>query len=264
MMKLVHITDFHLVAPGRTLWGTDPAERADRCLTDIAKWHGDADFCVISGDLADRDYEQVYPWLATRLENFPIRTFLIPGNHDNRDLMKSFLPALPEDSNGFIQHSCETSDGVFLFLDTLKGETSAGQYCEQRQNWLQEQLRDAGEKHVRIFMHHPPFDIGLPYMDRIKLDEAKAFGRIVSDYRNVRHIFFGHVHRALATCWQGIACTALPGTNHQVPLVQKSVSSRYSIEPPMYGVVLIEGDKTIVHFDACLDRRTAEMPMPDG
>ena len=79
-------------------------------------------------------------------------------------------------------------------------------------------------------MHHPPFDIGLPYMDRIKLDEAVTFGKLIANYKNIRHIF-GHVHRAVFLKWKGITCSACPGINHQVPLVSGSVSTNYSIEP---------------------------------
>ena len=59
--------------------------------------------------------------------------------------------------------------------------------------------------------------------------------------------------------WRGIPCTCLPSTNHQIPLNPTSVGTRYSFEPAMYGVVLIEDEKTVVHFEACLDRAPADM-----
>lgn len=52
-MKIIQLTDPHLIAPGRQLWRGDPAQRLDRCLEDTARWHGDADFCVLFGDLTD-------------------------------------------------------------------------------------------------------------------------------------------------------------------------------------------------------------------
>ena len=53
--------------------------------------------------------------------------------------------------------------------------------------------------------------------------------------------------------------SALPGLNHQLPLVSGSVPTVYSDEPPMYSVVLIEDDRTIVHNDAFLHRMPARM-----
>ena len=258
-MKIIHITDLHLVAPGELLWGLNPHERADRCLKDIARWHGDADFCVISGDLTNEGDRQAYAWLVERLEDFPLKTFLMVGNHDSREEFTQAFPRTGRDENGFVQYVHQSDRGVFLFLDTLKGPVPEGEYCAIRRDWLADQLQAAASDPVWIFMHHPPFDIGIPFMDRIKLEEPEAFAEVISSHGDIRHIFFGHVHRAAFVHWRGIPCTCLPATNHQVPLDRASVGTRFSVEPPMYGVVLIEQDHTRVHFDACLDRAPADM-----
>ena len=52
-MKFIHLTDIHLKAPGTMLCNADPVANLDRVLRDITQWHADAEFCVISGDLAD-------------------------------------------------------------------------------------------------------------------------------------------------------------------------------------------------------------------
>src|ERR1700689_4557259 len=51
-MKLIQITDIHLVRPGKKLFDTDPGERLRLCLADIARCHADADLVVVTGDLA--------------------------------------------------------------------------------------------------------------------------------------------------------------------------------------------------------------------
>ena len=43
-MKFIHITDFHLAAPGQGLWGLDPQDRVSRCFDDIARWQAGVDF----------------------------------------------------------------------------------------------------------------------------------------------------------------------------------------------------------------------------
>lgn len=259
-MKIIHITDFHLVAPGEELWGLDPIERLEGCLSDITRWHGDADFCVMSGDLTNKGDPEAYAWLAERLASFPLKTFLIPGNHDERAAMAKAFPHMERDENGFIQYVHNTPEGVFLFLDTLKGPVSEGEYDPERRAWLAEQLKAVRGRPVWVFMHHPPFDVGIPYMDRIKLEEPDAFADVLTAHDDIRHIFFGHVHRAAYVNWRGIPCTCLPGTNHQIPLLRESIGgTSYSVEPPMYGVVLINDGQTLVHFDACLDRTHADM-----
>ena len=120
--------------------------------------------------------------------------------------------------------------------------------------WLKNELKKTA-KDVYIFMHHPPFDVGVTYMDRIKLDEAEDFGDLVSSSKNVKHIFFGHVHRPVFLTWQGITCSGCPGINHQVPLVGGSVATNYSAEPPMYAVIEFGSGQFRINLDAFLDRR---------
>ena len=257
-MKIVHLSDLHLPEPGQTLWGLDAYARVEAALLDIRRWHSDAEFCVISGDLTDRGSQGAYAWLADRLEAMPMESILMIGNHDSREAMRDAFPDLMDDGNGFVQGVRHTRHGSFLCLDSYKDGTSPGQYCEKRQAWLRAALV-AAEGPLRIFMHHPPFDIGVPYMDRIKLEDSETFAQLIAPHE-ICHLFFGHVHRACFLTWQGIPCNALPGTNHQVPLVRGSVRSRYSVEPAMYGVILIDGAQTIVHLDAYDDRSNAEMP----
>lgn len=261
-MKLIHITDLHLKPRGEQLWGLNPQERFERCLRDIEAWHSDAEFCVISGDLAEAGEPEVYDWLRGRLQAFPLPCHLMIGNHDNRETFKAHFPGTPVDENGFVQYAFETPAGHFVLLDTFKRGTSAGEYCKQRQSWLRAELDAAGDTPVWLFMHHPPFDISIPYLDRIKLEDHEAFAGLVSGYDNIRHIFYGHVHRPGYVNWQGIPCTSLPAINHQIPLSRDAVAGKpYSDEPPMYAVVLIDENQVTIHFDAYDHRRQVDMPL---
>jgi Icc protein len=256
-MKLIHITDLHLVAPGQRLWGLDPFARLDAALADIATHHADADFCAITGDLTERGEIAAYDMLRERLTRFPIETHLILGNHDNRgNFLKVFGGA---DASGYAQKALHRHGAAWLFLDTLKGPpSSAGLYDAPRRAWLAAELERARGLPVHLFMHHPPFNIGHALMDLIKLDDAEAFAALLEGH-DIRHIFFGHAHRTISGQWRGIPFSALPSLNHQLPLVAGSVPTVYSDEPPMYSAVLVENGMTIVHSDAYLNRRPAQM-----
>ena len=261
LLKFIHISDPHLKPPGHKLWGLDPQERFERCLADIEAWHEDASFCVISGDLADAGEPGAYDWLRERLRAFALPCHLMIGNHDHRDTFKAHFPDTPADENGFVQHAFDTPEGRFVLLDTFKGGTSAGEFCAQRQSWLRRELDEASDQPVWLFMHHPPFDISIPYMDRIKLEDHEAFSELIASHDDIRHIFYGHVHRAGYVNWQGIACTSLPSINHQVPLSRMAVAGKpYSNEPPMYGVVLINDAQVTIHFDAYDHRGELDIP----
>jgi Icc protein len=256
-MKIIHITDLHLVPPGEKLWGLDPFGRFDAALNDIAAHHGDADFCAITGDLAERGEAAAYELLRDRLKHFPLETHLMLGNHDDRANYLSVFGGA--DENGHVQKAFARNGSHFLFLDTLKGPpSSAGLYDAPRRAWLARQLVAAKGKPVYLFMHHPPFDIGHALMDLIKLDDADDFAPLLQGH-DVRHIFFGHAHRTISGVWRGIPFSALPSLNHQLPLVGGAVETVYSDEPPMYAAVLIGNGMTVVHSDAYLHRSPAQM-----
>lgn len=253
-MKIIHVTDLHLVPPGERLWGLDPLARLDACLADVARHHGDAVFCVITGDLAERGEVAAYEALKERLSRFPIETHLLLGNHDDRANYRAVFGG-----EGFAQSTITRGSAHYLFLDTLKGPpSSAGLYDAPRRAWLTAELAKAKGAPVYLFMHHPPFDIGHPLMDLIKLDDAEGFAALLMG-NDIRHVFFGHAHRTISGQWRGIPFSALPSLNHQLPLVGGSVPTVYSDEPPMYSVVLLEGDRTVVHSDAFLNRNPAQM-----
>jgi 3',5'-cyclic AMP phosphodiesterase CpdA len=253
-MKLIHLTDLHLMPPGQTLWGLDPFQRFDAALDDIATHHADADLCAITGDLTEKGDLAAYELLKQRLSRFSVETQLMLGNHDDRASYRGVFGG-----SGFVQHAVEREGAHLLFLDTLKGPpSSAGLYDVPRREWLKAALAKAAGAPVYLFMHHPPFDIGHALMDLIKLEDAEGFAALLKGH-DIRHIFFGHAHRTISGVWNGIGFSALPSLNHQLPLVGGSVETVYSDEPPMYAVVTISAGMTLVHSDAFLHRRPAEM-----
>jgi Icc protein len=258
-MKFIHVTDLHLVQENEVLWGLKPIESLDACLADIAKHHADAAFVAITGDLAERGEVAAYELLKQRLATLDLPVLLMLGNHDDRSNFKQVFSDVPLDHGGFVQQVREEHGGVFLFLDTLKGPpSSAGLYTPERRQWLTQQLDKAAGKPVYLFMHHPPFSIAHELMDKIMLDDPEEFAALLQGH-DVKHIFFGHGHRAVSGVWRGISFSALPSLNHQLPLVGGSVETVYSHEPPAYAVVHVTGEGIIVHNDAFYDRRPAAM-----
>lgn len=248
-MKFIHLTDTHLVTRGQSLHGLDPYERLEACVRSIVQHHHDAEFLILTGDVADAGDPRAYAAAKDLLERLPIPVHLIPGNHDDRERLLSTFPHTPRDEYGFAQCAFENDLGHFLLLDTLEPpQGSGGAYCEKRCRWLTEHLAQAGGSPVFLFMHHPPFVIGVPTLDRIALAYPEAFTRIVVEAGNVRHLFFGHVHRPVSGSWRGIPFSTLYGTNHQtrLDLVSTDVLA-YTAEPPAYGVVLIEETQVVVH-----------------
>lgn len=263
MTKLIHITDPHLVTPGEILHGLDPHARLIACIDDILENHADAACCVITGDLAHRGEAAAYAALRTQIDRLPFPCFPLVGNHDVRALLAAALPQAQRDGNGFVQGSFDIGASTLLMLDTLDEGRNGGLYCEQRQAWLASEMDRLGNRPVYLFMHHPPFDIGIPCLDRIGLSNPEPFVKLAAERTNLRHLFFGHVHRPVCGSWRGIAFSTMRGLNHQVPFDLHTISPvPKSHEQPAYAVVFLEEDQVTVHFHDYLDKST--LPGPSG
>ena len=158
-------------------------------------------------------------------------------------------------ANGFVQSVLDTPSGRVLLLDSVEAGNHAGVFCEARAGWLAARLDEADERPVYLFVHHPPFDIGIPSLDRIRLLDPGPLIRALDGRRNVRHLFLGHVHRPVSGTWRGIPFSAVRSTAHQVALDFETESPvPKSHEPPAYAVILLEADRTVVHLHDYLDR----------
>lgn len=255
-MKLIHLTDTHFVLPGLKLYGLDPRARLDAAIADINAHHADAELAVVTGDLTHWGEPEAYRGFVDCMSSLRIPYVALVGNHDRRANCLEIVTAAPSDSSGFVQGMRDTARGRLIFLDTLDETSHAGQMCPRRFAWLDDALAgtSAGQ-FLFLFMHHPPFEVGVHDMDRIALAERAKFAEAIRSYRGrVRHIFFGHVHRPISGSWQGIPFSTLRGTNHQVWFdLDPNAPHLASHEPPAYGVVLIGEDAVVVHLHDYLD-----------
>lgn len=255
-MKLIHLTDTHLVEPGGRIYGLDPLQRLRRAVASINAEHADAALCIVTGDLAHFGEPAAYAALGEALAGLGVPVHLALGNHDNRVHFRAAFPGAPIDADGFVQFAIDSPVGRLLVLDTNEPGVPHGVYCERRAAWLAATLAERPQDPAWLFMHHPPFAIGIPTMDRIGLLDPALFAGALEPHRSrVRQLFFGHVHRPIAGSWRGIPISTVRGTCHQVAL-EFGARTRIlgSHEPPAYAVVLAECDGAIVHLHDYEDR----------
>lgn len=253
-MKLIHVTDTHLVAAGGRLYGLDPRQRLDACIANINAHHADAALCLVTGDLTHWGQPEAYEQLREALAALRVPVRLLLGNHDDRKNFRAAFPDAAEDQNGFVQWMETTPAGSLICLDTNEPGVSWGVLCRRRLDWLRARLEVAAQP-IYLFLHHPPFPVGIRKMDTISLRSAHEFAAVVRPFRaGIRHMFFGHLHRPICGSWMGIPFSTMRGTNHQVALnfeIDGVVPG--SLEPPQYAIVLIDGETVVVHFHDYLD-----------
>ncbi|MFQ5995118.1 MAG: phosphodiesterase [Acidiferrobacterales bacterium] len=261
-MKFVQITDTHIVPPGEKLYDLDTRERLEACIADINANHRDAELCIITGDLANHGQLAAYENLKQALIYLELPYHLLIGNHDHRDNFKKVFNDVPCDENGFVQSVLDTAAGCFILLDSVEHGERWGSFCEQRAAWLRTQLDKARQAPVYLFIHHPPFEIGIPSLDYIRLRDPSYLREAVKQHRNIKHLFLGHVHRPISGSWFGVPYSMLRSTSHQVCFDFEVVNPvPKSHEPPAYAVVLLNDDTVVVHLHDYLNR--SNLPLPD-
>jgi 3',5'-cyclic AMP phosphodiesterase CpdA len=255
-MKFIHLTDLHLVRPGERLHRLDPLARLREAVASIGREHADAEFVVVTGDLSDRGDPKAYQALRETLAPLPMPVHLLLGNHDSRDSFARICPDAPADDAGFVQFAFSAGGHRFVCLDTLEPGASGGTFCERRAAWLTAELAASAPLPVLLFLHHPPFAVGMAPMDAIALRQPEQLREALRPHHaRIRHLFFGHLHRPLAGSWWGIPVSTLRGTNHQFALALDLADGFIiSHEPPQYGVVLVDDESVIVHFHDYADR----------
>lgn len=258
--SFLHLTDLHVTPEGALpLYGLDPGQRLAKAVADMAARHGagapaPAAFAVVTGDLTHHGEPAAYERLGAILDRLPFPVHLMLGNHDDRAAFTAAFPGTPRDANGFIQQALPTPAGLFIMLDTNEPATHAGRLCAARLEWLAAQMM-ASEGDVLLFLHHPPFRVGIAQMDEIPLLDADALWQVLAPYAGrIRHMFHGHLHRPLNGSWRGIPFSSLRGTAHQVAL---DLSERETVpgshEPPAYALVRVAEGGVVIHTHDFLD-----------
>ncbi len=187
-MYCIQITDLHLGTPNEDTRGVDVRKNFQNILSRIQKHQ--PDYLIISGDLCYMEGEKAtYEWIRELLEATSIPYFPLSGNHDQAELLAATFGLESEVHSGelFYQRTLGTQE--VLFLDTTSGLVSY-----QQLNWLQEALGHSTKARL-IFMHHPPLQAGVPYMDnKHGLRNHRQVADILQAHAAPIHVFTGHFH----------------------------------------------------------------------
>lgn len=247
-LKFIHLTDLHLVPRGQPLCGLFPEERLASALAEIDRLHRDAAFALLTGDLSYHGREPAYRLLKEMLDECALPCHLVLGNHDDREAFVRVFGTDALDPNGFVQYHFESAAGRFVVLDTVEHGQEHGVLCDDRLAWLAQVLEQFADEPIFLCLHHPPFPVGIASIDRSRLKQSHELGELLKRHGGIRHIFYGHVHRAISGAWLGIPASTLPGTNHQVGLHLGTSELMFGThEPPAYGVCLVDDDNLVMH-----------------
>lgn len=254
-MLIAQITDIHLgFEPDSP--GEFNRQRLDRTLATLTSMDPCPDLLLATGDLIDRGDRDSYERLREAFAGLPFPVHMALGNHDERSTFRQVFPeAAFED--GFLQYVVETPHLRIIVLDTLEEGRHGGAFCERRAAWLEARLDEAPGARTLIVQHHPPVEVGIAWMNT---DPAEPWvHRLAACLRgrdNVIGLVCGHIHRAIATLWEGLVVATCPSTAPQVALDLRPINPdvpdqrRLIIaDPPGYALHWWNGRELITHWE---------------
>jgi 3',5'-cyclic AMP phosphodiesterase CpdA len=240
-MLLCQISDLHIKAQGGLSYRVvDTAAMLRRCVDHIAALKRQPDALVVTGDLVDSGGAEEYEFLRGLLAPLKMPTYLIPGNHDERDAMRTAFADHPWLSGRErIEYVIDTHPLRIVALDTVIPGKSGGQVSAESMAWLDQVLAAEPDKPTIVMMHHPPFASGIVYMDRMGLDNAHLLANVIARHPQVERVLCGHLHRSIQTRFAGTLASTCPSTAHQIMLdLGEGAPGRFVMEPPGYQLHL--------------------------
>ena len=236
-IKFIQISDTHLfgMVEGK-LNGSNSYINLKQVLSSIS--FNDIDFIVVSGDLSQDCTPDSYKHLITLLEETKTKYYLMPGNHDDVDVLNKSLNInwIKDESD----YSFEYSDWFFYMLDTSKHPEEFGVLSPDQLLNLQNALLENKSKLTVIFMHHHPVKIGSRWMDEMMLNQKEEFINIIKSNPQIKAVLYGHIHQSFQKEIDGVLYASAPSTCFQVK--ENTFNFAFGTNNPGYRVIELDGE----------------------
>jgi Icc protein len=226
----------------------DGSEKAYARLDKVLDWLKPLmpDAMIVSGDLAEADFESAYPAVEERLARFGCPFFVVPGNMDDHSHMRrAFGARFGWTSDRPLNVSGSVAGLRLIGLDvTVAGahHGDAGPVLD----WLADQLSD-GTLPTLIFQHQHPFPTGITGKDRnICFNGDRLAAVIEAAGDTVVGLTCGHVHRPMFTTFAGRQATMAPSTRRANRLRLEDKDSD-AVDPPGLLVHHFSGGRLVSH-----------------
>lgn len=238
--RIVQLTDCHLFAdPERSLRGIVTWPRLAAVLDDVRRQIPDAESLVFTGDTAHDEARGTYESFRNVLAEWSERVRIIPGNHDDRTFLCDLFPRGSGGPIGRVTFEVCWNDWQVIGLDSQQQGELPGSLGTEQLAWLRNRLEEV-PLHTLLYLHHPPIDVQSPWLDKIKLQDAPEFERLLQDHPQVRLVVCGHVHQESAGALGHATVFTTPAVGPQFrPRTEQLVIEP---APPAYRVLELHAD----------------------
>jgi 3',5'-cyclic-AMP phosphodiesterase len=240
--QILQLSDLHPFAdPDERLFGIPTRELLTEVLAHVQASGLRPDHVVVTGDHTHDELPETYAAVRELLEPFLDRLWLLPGNHDDRAVLRAaFDDRIPVDGAGRITFSFRAGDWLCLGLDTHVPGAVSGRIGADQVGWIREQLDQHGPRAAVLFMHHPPVELGLAWLDRIGLEDARLLQDLLAEEPRIRLVCCGHVHHESSNRLGAAEIVTVPSTGLQFSPVGDV--AEFVTAPPGYRLIELGDD----------------------
>jgi 3',5'-cyclic AMP phosphodiesterase CpdA len=172
---------------------------------------------LVTGDIANDGDPREHAFADELLAPLPMPVHRLAGNHD--------LLGRP------LRYAVDAGPLRIVACDTSRDGRDDG---DLDLDWLAARLREVPDRPTIVAMHHPPIDIGLPWLDEIGLPATTraALADLLAASPHVKRVVAGHVHRTVTGTLGGCPVVTCTSTNIQAGLEFTTAGTVLANEPP--------------------------------
>ena len=240
MIKIIQITDPHLLEDQNDSFrDVKPFETLKLVIDRIKRSNWGCDMVIATGDLTQDNTKESYIHYIKLLESLNTPIYTIPGNHDNKTIMRSVLKKP-------LFHYCDElvmHNWLIIGIDSSKEHSPSGNISQKELQRLKSSIKSTNAKYIMIYLHHQPININSRWIDAIGLENKNELYEILNNNKKIRALFFGHIHQSIEMHYGDIQVIGTPSTCRQF----KPNSNSFAMDnsPPGYREIQLNQNGSI-------------------
>ncbi len=203
VLTVLQITDVHLRRqPGGSLLGVD-TDASVSAVLDQALARQVPDAVLVTGDVAHDSHPEVYQRFWKLLtDRFQGPALVLAGNHDVTRRMGSLAE----------RRELHLPGWVVLAMDSHEDDQPGGSVDAAEFASLQNACKKFRDCHVLLATHHPPIEVGCPWLDKDRITNGAELLEWLSEHSTARAMVFGHAHQVVESSYRDIILLGTPST----------------------------------------------------